>query len=129
MPKPFQNPPATIGEHLKRRRLECGLRQLDVANLIGVSEGAIQHWESDKTEPPIMLMPAVTAWLGYAPYPEPVGYPARLLAKRRHEGWTMAQAATLVAMSECSWSAWERGITAPRGKVKRRVEALLAGQP
>ena len=38
--------PNTIGEHLKRRRLELHLMQSEVAKRLGVHRGTIQDWSA-----------------------------------------------------------------------------------
>ena len=55
--RPFSYPdgypvsPKTIGEHIRKKRMDCRLMQSDVAHIIGVSEGSIWSWENGMTEP------------------------------------------------------------------------------
>lgn len=93
---------------------------------MGVRGEAILKWEKGRYEPPISLMPAVIQFLGYDPYPKPAGYPERLLAKRREAGWTIGQAAERLDVNAQTWGLWERGLTVPRGRLRDKVEALLA---
>jgi DNA-binding XRE family transcriptional regulator len=37
--------PVTLGDHLRRRRLELGLHQKDVAKIIGVTTSSVWNWE------------------------------------------------------------------------------------
>ncbi|HUZ57496.1 MAG TPA: helix-turn-helix domain-containing protein [Hanamia sp.] len=46
--------PTTIGEKLKNRRLQLGLLQKDVANVIGVCEDSITLWENNRNEPSVV---------------------------------------------------------------------------
>ena len=96
---------------------------------MGVGEGTVNKWERDHCEPPVHLVPAVTRFIGYDPYPSPVGYPARLLAKRRAVGWSIRLAAQKLDINEATWGLWERGETVPRGKLRERLEILLLGPP
>lgn len=41
----------TLGERIKELRLECGLSQIELAKLIGVSQKAIDYWERNVNEP------------------------------------------------------------------------------
>ncbi len=43
--------PKTIGEHIRKKRMDCRLMQSDVANIIGVSEESIWNWENGVTMP------------------------------------------------------------------------------
>src|SRR5258708_4474879 len=38
--------PATLGEHLRKARLKGGLKQADLANLLGVRSQTIGAWEN-----------------------------------------------------------------------------------
>ena len=43
--------PKAIGEHIRKKRMDCRLMQSDVANIIGVSEESIWNWENGRTKP------------------------------------------------------------------------------
>tara|TARA_B100000315_G_scaffold32482_1_gene27385 strand:+ start:275 stop:496 length:222 start_codon:yes stop_codon:yes gene_type:complete len=38
--------PKTIGEHIRKRRMDLGLEQKDLAKIIGVTESSIWNWEN-----------------------------------------------------------------------------------
>jgi predicted transcriptional regulator len=48
-PKPvsqaYPNQLKKIGDHIRKRRLDLGLTQKQVAEMIGVTESSIYHWE------------------------------------------------------------------------------------
>jgi DNA-binding XRE family transcriptional regulator len=45
------HPAGTLGERIRKWRLERGLFQRDLAKLIGVDEMTIVNWEKGKTKP------------------------------------------------------------------------------
>ncbi|MGR3221007.1 MAG: helix-turn-helix domain-containing protein [Candidatus Anammoxibacter sp.] len=55
--RPFTYPdgypanPKTIGEHMRKKRMDNRLMQSEVANIIGVSEESIWSWENGRTKP------------------------------------------------------------------------------
>ena len=59
--------PKTLGEHLKRRRLELHLFQADLAKMLGVDVESIRNWENNTYQPTKWLMPGIVKWLGYDP--------------------------------------------------------------
>lgn len=59
--------PQSIGEHIRKRRLEQNLFQADVARLIGVEETSIYNWESNRSNPSVKYIPKVIKFLGYIP--------------------------------------------------------------
>lgn len=67
LPKGYVYSPKTIGEHIRKRRLDLGLLQIEVAKIIGVTESTIWNWEHG-TEPEIRYMPKIIEFLGYVPF-------------------------------------------------------------
>ena len=55
--RPFTYPdgypvnPKTIGEYIRKKRMDNRLLQSEVANIIGVSEESIWNWENSRTKP------------------------------------------------------------------------------
>jgi len=58
----------TIGDHIKRRRLELGLLQREAAAQIGVTVDTILNWEHNRTGPKLQFTRKVIAFLGYNPF-------------------------------------------------------------
>ena len=57
----------TLGEHVKRRRLERHLFQAQLAKLLGVDRVSVQNWERGIYEPNAQAIPKVIDFLGYDP--------------------------------------------------------------
>ena len=71
----YPTTPKTIGEMIRKRRLDLNLRQVDVANSIGCNETTVVNWEKNHTEPRITYLDAVVAFLGYDPFAGQIGTP------------------------------------------------------
>ena len=52
-------PAKTLGQRIRKRRLEQGLKQVELARLLGVNQGTIVNWEKDRTKPGASQMEAV----------------------------------------------------------------------
>lgn len=48
----------TFGEHIRKKRLDRGLFQIEVARIIGVTESTVWNWEHG-TEPELRHMPKI----------------------------------------------------------------------
>ena len=107
--KPYDFEPETLGDHVRRKRLEMGLTQKEVANQLGVVPWTILNWEKGHTNPPIASIPAIKQFLGYDPFPQPKTLPQLLFAKRREMGWSIKEAAEAVGVDPCTWGNWEHG--------------------
>ncbi|MEX0812319.1 MAG: helix-turn-helix transcriptional regulator [Chitinophagales bacterium] len=68
-PKPVAYPTkiTTIGDHIRKKRLDLGLYQKDVAQIIGVTTDTITFWEKGRSKPTIKQMPKIITFLGYNP--------------------------------------------------------------
>ena len=127
-PKETYFEPQTLGEHLRRRRLELELTQKQAAARLGVSSWTILNWEKGHTEPPVGSIPAITYWLGYDPFRESRTLQDRMLAKRRVMGWSIREAARQLGVDEGTWAVWESGVSVPSGRFIRRLEKALSGR-
>ena len=73
----------TLGDHLRKKRLDLRLLQREVAARLGVDETTICNWESHRTAPQPRLTPGIIAFLGYNPYDtQSATFGERLIAHR-----------------------------------------------
>lgn len=59
--------PNSLGEHIRKRRIDLGLFQREVAEKIGVRECTIYNWERGM-EPELRYMPKILDFLDYVPF-------------------------------------------------------------
>jgi len=59
--------PLTIGEHIRKARIDRNLFQEAVAALFPISESALSKWENNKAVPSKAHMPCVISFLGFDP--------------------------------------------------------------
>lgn len=128
-PKETDFEPRTVGEHIKKKRLELGITQKEAGERMGVTQFTVINWEYDLRKPAIHHVPAICQFLGYDPEPPaPKTLPERLAAKRRELGWTQKDAARKLGVDPCTWSDWERGGTI-MATAHRRLVAQFLGLP
>jgi len=85
--------PLAVGDHIRKRRLELRLLQREAAERIGVTESSVYNWENGVSSPDFRKLPAIIAFLGYNPVPEPKGEAERLVWQRRSMGLSQKEAA------------------------------------
>ena len=78
--------PKSLGEHIKKRRVDLGLLQREVAQQLGVDKWTVLNWERGKTGPDVRYYPAIITFLGYNPLPQGETFPERLKAARQTRG-------------------------------------------
>ena len=62
--------PATVGEHIRKRRLELHLLQSQVAERLGANRISVQNWERGVYEPGPTFTGKIVQFLGYDPKAE-----------------------------------------------------------
>jgi len=63
-PKPYPENPVTLGEHLKKRRIEQGLFQRQAAERLGIDHFTYITWETGKSTPYTHSFAGIIAFLG-----------------------------------------------------------------
>lgn len=63
----YPEEPRTLGEHLRKRRLDLGLTQGQVAERFSATVQTVCNWEKGRSQPEPRHYPAVIAFLGYDP--------------------------------------------------------------
>ncbi|MBI5767640.1 MAG: helix-turn-helix transcriptional regulator [Verrucomicrobia bacterium] len=67
---PLPSAPRTVGEHVHRERKRLGLKQVQLAEMLGVSDATVGSWETNLREPSGRVRQRVIAWLGFEPTAE-----------------------------------------------------------
>ena len=118
----------TLGDHLRKARLERGLWQQHVALELGVSVQTVVNWERNRTRVATRFLPKVVAFLGYDPQEDSGHLGGRIRALRERQGLSQVALAAKLGLNASTVVAWERGrVRRPFHEVRRRFEELLAG--
>ncbi len=100
----------TIGDHIRKRRLDLELTQKRVAEKLGVDEASVWNWESGKTEPLVRQIPAVISFLGYDPFaPDGKSLAGELRRYRVKHGLTQKELARQIGIDPATLSRIQKG--------------------
>ena len=124
LPAAYPTELRTWGDHLRRRRLDLGLRQEDVAREAGVHRNTLQTWEQNLAQPAVCLLPRLIQFLGYAPLEPARSLGKRLSRARRALGLTQRQFAEVLGVGRASVDSWETG-RRPSKRSRARIGQLL----
>lgn len=116
----------TVGDHIRKHRLDCGLLQREVAKEMGVSTATLFNWEAGRTEPEVRNWPGIIRFLGYDPLPKPTTWSGWLKRERVQRGMSQEAFATLLDVDPSTVSSWESSRHRPQRRWRERVEARLA---
>jgi transcriptional regulator with XRE-family HTH domain len=127
-PRGYPQELKTLGDHLRKVRLERGLFQDQVASELGVSVQTLLNWERNHTRVQTRFIPKVVAFLGYDPREENGQLGDRIRVLRERQGLSQVALAARLGLNASTVVAWERGrIRLAFPKVRKRFEEFLAG--
>lgn len=114
----------TVGDHLRKRRIDLALHQTNVAQLLGVDEATIHNWETNRTAPGFRHIPSLYGFLGYCPI-QPAKDMALLSQKikawREGLGLSQEEMAKAAGVDESSLSDWEAGRAKPMRRSREKL--------
>jgi len=124
-PQPSNYPKTlkTLGDHIRKTRLELGLFQREVAKKIGVTESTVWRWERNETSPPARFIPAIITFLGCDPSPPPRLFSESLLKTRKLLGLTQKAMARRLGVDPTTLARWEHGQSQPSKRCRQTLKA------
>ena len=123
-----------LGAHLQASRKSAGLRRVDLAGQLGVSEETIRLWEKGAVQPSadrlarlIALLSLETAqWAAETPHaPELPPLARRLRSEREARGITQAGVVRILGVPQATYAGWETGRSTPGTSLFQRLAAFL----
>lgn len=116
----------TIGDHIKKWRVDRGLRQKDVANKLGISVDTLANWEVRNTVPAIKQMPLIIQLLGYLPFEIDTSTLGGKIAFYRHiQGLSQRELAIEIGVNESTIFHYEKGTHCPQLHIFKKLKNLL----
>jgi transcriptional regulator with XRE-family HTH domain len=115
----------TLGDHIRKRRLDLGLLQREVAAKIGVDEISICNWERQRTLPEIRFIAPIIEFLGYDPFPEPDSFPEKLKTYRMRMGLSQKKLAEKLGIDPSTIMNWERGKHKPVNTYQKLLDQIF----
>lgn len=119
----------TLGDHLRKRRLDLGLLQKDVARLLSVDGASAGNWENNRSSPKLQLIPKVIEFLGYVPFLCPAqAIGEEVTALRRLLGVRQKDLARQLGVDPSTLARWEKGESRPASKYLAKLSEFLITQ-
>jgi len=123
LPKAYPQALKTLGDHLRKRRLDLKLLQKEVAEKLGVEEATVWNWENNYSSPKLRYIPEIIRFLGYMPFKEPETFGQKIVNYRCLFGITQKELAKSLGVDPSTLGRWERNKSTPRKELFERLEA------
>jgi len=120
--------PTTLGEHLKRRRLDLGLTQRQVAKQLGVNSWTVINWEQNRTQPLVALLPRLYDFLSYCLWRPCRSLGDRLRLRQEVAGMSRRECAKYLGLDEGTLARIEACVTKPARSTAAKLGGFLAGR-
>ena len=122
LPSAYPRTLKTLGDHLRKRRLDLNLLQKEVAQKIGVGETSVYNWENNLAKPALRFIPRIIEFLGYVPFDTSnLSAGERIVVYRRLLGISQKKLAHRLGIDPCTLSKWERDKRKPPENVLKEV--------
>ena len=116
---------STLGEQVRKRRLDLQLKREEVSLQLGVSPETLTNWEMGRREPQPESIPAIIRFLSYDPFPEPGSFGERLSQERMRRGLSRRGLGALVRVDKARLGRWEEGRSKPSPIVAGRIATFF----
>jgi DNA-binding XRE family transcriptional regulator len=127
LPRAYPKRLRTLGDHLRKRRLDLKLLQREAAERFGVDKTTIYLWESNRVKPSLATTPKIIEFLGYDPQPaNPESLGEKICNFRRIHGLSQKKLARLLQVDQSSIGNWERGEHQPSEKLHNKLTSFIA---
>jgi DNA-binding XRE family transcriptional regulator len=128
MPISYPENPVSIGDHIRKKRMELKLLQKDVARICGVTEDCITNWEKNRSVPQVQFFPQIIKFLDYLPFDvDLTTLRGKLKAYRHKNGFSQKQMGKILKVDGGTVCSWELGENQPHKKMLEKLDAMLQG--
>tara|TARA_Y100000589_G_scaffold256531_1_gene245709 strand:- start:158 stop:562 length:405 start_codon:yes stop_codon:yes gene_type:complete len=115
----------TLGDHIRKRRLDLGIKQKELATIINVTKETIWNWENNRIIPRIQYYPKIMNFLGYCSYVYPTTWGEKLKLHRIHNGFSYKNLANILSVDPASIRRWEKRKKPPWERCRRIIETFF----
>jgi len=121
------NFPSQSANTSRKKRMDLGLLQREVAEIIGVTESTVWNWEHS-TEPELQYNPSIIKFLGYIPFDCPDDTVGRLAWYKRAMGMNLDILGEAMGRDPEQLSDWLSGRHHPSKHNREIIERFLKEQ-
>ncbi|MFQ5913140.1 MAG: helix-turn-helix domain-containing protein [Nitrospinota bacterium] len=114
LPPIYPNSLNSLGDHIRKRRLDLDVLQREVAEILGVHATTVHGWERGRNHPSLPFLPKIVAFLGYVPWDGPPRNLGEKIARaRKWLGISQEKLATEIGVDPGTLARRENGLAPP----------------
>ena len=118
--------PVSIGDHIRKIRMELKLLQKDLARICGVTEDCIRNWEKNRSAPQIRFFRRIISFLDYMPFEvDLTTLSGKLKAYRHINGISQKQFGKVLGVDGATVCSWELEENKPHKAIMEKIDLML----
>ncbi len=130
LPSAYPRTLKTLGDHLRKKRLDLKILQKEVAQRLSVGESSIYNWGNNLSIPSLRYIPKIIEFLGYTPYDPSVRTTGeKIVAYRRLLGLSQKRLACHLDIDPSTLGRWERNKRQPPERVLKDLTTFFKSYP
>lgn len=114
----------TLGDHLRKTRIDRGLSQPEVARILHVTPDTVTGWELNRHQPPARLAKTIITFLGFCPY-QAKSLGKQLYYARLITGKTQKEVAKEIGCDASNLRYIELDQRVPKSKTLKKIQAFI----
>jgi DNA-binding transcriptional regulator YiaG len=123
---PYTFSPITLGDYLRKTRIDLGLTQKKVAkDILKTSVDNVRNWEANRYEISLSFRPKVIEFISYCPYDVSIPFGLKFKQRRENFGLSVKKLAILLKVHRSTIDNWERCKHQPSQKSLKIIEGFL----
>lgn len=125
-PRPYPYAPVTLGDYLRKKRLDLNLTQKQVAaDILKTSVQNIRNWEANRGQISLCFRPKINEFIGFCQCDVSLPLGLRLKERRENFGLSIKKLSIILNVDVCTIAYWERGEHQPSQKSIKIIEGFL----
>ena len=124
--RPYPYYPKTLGDCLRKRRLDLNLTQKQLAKeILHTSTSNIRNWEANRRAVSLRFRRSVNEFIGLCPNDSSLSLGLRLKVRREHLGLSLKKLSMIVRADPDTIAGWENELREPSGKHLERIKLFM----
>ncbi len=125
-PRPYPYLPVSLGDYLRKRRLDFNLTQKQVAiDILKTSIDNVRNWEANRRQLSLCFRPRIIEFINICPYDASLPLGLRLKERRENFGLSIKKLSTMLNVDPCTIASWERYDHQPSQRYIKIIEGFL----
>ena len=127
--RPYPYYPKTLGDYLRKRRLDLNLTQKQLAeDILHTSISNIRNWEANRRAVSLRFRRSVNEFIGHCPLDLSLSLGRRLKVRREHLGLSLRKLSMILSADPDTIAGWENELRKPSDKHLEKIKLFITGK-